>query len=272
MKTKKVVVGIMAAAVLSSVVFSMSSVLAAGETVQISVGTATAAPDEEFSVDVTMSDIPATGVQGCDFAVEYDNSLITVTSITAGALTKTGADEADESAALLPLFNSDIQNDNGYATVMWSTYLEDSSYWLQGTGVLCTINGTVNADAATGSTADIKVVAIDRETYPDSGTANTVISVGYSGNDGVVRYDVKTTDGAVEIGSQSTGLRGDANCDGEVAIGDSILILQYLADPDNYPITAQGKINADVYLTGDGINAQDSLQIQKLLAKQITEL
>ena len=67
-------------------------------------------------------------------------------------------------------------------------------------------------------------------------------------------------------------LWGDANVDGDVKISDAILILQNLADPETYPITAQGQINADVYLNGDGLNAQDALSIQKLLANQLTEL
>lgn len=65
---------------------------------------------------------------------------------------------------------------------------------------------------------------------------------------------------------------GNANCDDEVSIADAIMILQYISDPIGYPISAEGLKNADVYLNGDGVNAQDALSIQKLLAKQLTEL
>ena len=65
---------------------------------------------------------------------------------------------------------------------------------------------------------------------------------------------------------------GDSNNDGSVDIADSILILQYISNSTDYPISAEGMINADVYLNGDGINAQDALSIQKLLAKQLTAL
>ena len=76
----------------------------------------------------------------------------------------------------------------------------------------------------------------------------------------------------VEDTTEGDILWGDANVDGDVKISDAILILQNLADPETYPITAQGQINADVFLNGDGINAQDALSIQKLLANQLTEL
>lgn len=65
---------------------------------------------------------------------------------------------------------------------------------------------------------------------------------------------------------------GDANCDGELSVSDSILILQNIVSPNDYPITAEGLLNADVFFNGDGVNAQDALSIQKLKAKQLTEL
>ncbi len=68
------------------------------------------------------------------------------------------------------------------------------------------------------------------------------------------------------------GLIGDANCDGKVTIADSTAILQALGNPDKYGLSPQGMLNADVYNRGDGITTSDSLAIQKLDAKLITEL
>ncbi|MBR6242293.1 MAG: dockerin type I repeat-containing protein [Ruminococcus sp.] len=64
---------------------------------------------------------------------------------------------------------------------------------------------------------------------------------------------------------ESELLSGDANCDGNADIADAILILQYLANPEKYPITAQGLLNADI-IGNDGVTALDALQIQKLEA------
>lgn len=65
---------------------------------------------------------------------------------------------------------------------------------------------------------------------------------------------------------------GDANVDGKVEIADATLILQYLTNKDEYSLTAQGMINADVYDVGDGVTASDALAIQKLDAGIYKEL
>ncbi|MBR3970739.1 MAG: carbohydrate binding domain-containing protein [Ruminococcus sp.] len=63
---------------------------------------------------------------------------------------------------------------------------------------------------------------------------------------------------------------GDANCDGNVTIADATAILQYLGKADTFPLTEQGKINADVCNNGDGVLASDALVIQKVDAKIYT--
>lgn len=59
-------------------------------------------------------------------------------------------------------------------------------------------------------------------------------------------------------------LYGDANCDGKVEIADATLILQFLTNKDEYKLTEQGMLNADVVGNGDGVTAQDALVIQQL--------
>lgn len=70
----------------------------------------------------------------------------------------------------------------------------------------------------------------------------------------------------------SKALAGDANVDGEVTIADAIFIMQSLANPSKYVISEEGLTNADVYATGDGVNAQDALSIQKYRTGIINEL
>lgn len=57
---------------------------------------------------------------------------------------------------------------------------------------------------------------------------------------------------------------GNANNDDDVNIADSVLVMQSIANPDNYKLTTKGKFNADVYNTGDGITCSDALEIQLL--------
>ena len=84
-------------------------------------------------------------------------------------------------------------------------------------------------------------------------------------NSGKVSTSIKVTVKAKE-------LVGDANCDGEVSLTDSLLILQHVANASKHPLSEQGKKNADCFNRGDGITAKDALAIQMLDAKVITAL
>ena len=62
---------------------------------------------------------------------------------------------------------------------------------------------------------------------------------------------------------------GDANCDGKVDISDAVLIMQYLANPYKYTLTAAGFANSDV-VDGNGITATDALALQMVEAKTLS--
>ena len=57
-------------------------------------------------------------------------------------------------------------------------------------------------------------------------------------------------------------LWGDANCDGKVTIADATAILQSLGNSDEFSLTEQGAINADVIDNGGGLSAADAVAIQ----------
>lgn len=63
--------------------------------------------------------------------------------------------------------------------------------------------------------------------------------------------------------TQSDIVYGDANCDGKVDISDAVLVKCYLINSKKYSLTESGLANADVQGTGNGINAQDAVVIQK---------
>ena len=65
-------------------------------------------------------------------------------------------------------------------------------------------------------------------------------------------------------------LWGDTNVDGQVTIADAVLIMQSLANADEYSITAQGQLNGDVVDNGGGITGVDALGIQSYIANLIT--
>nr|AEV58471.1 scaffoldin C [Ruminococcus flavefaciens] len=285
MKTKKIVIGAMAAAMLSLSVCSIAPAVAADETVQISVSKTTAEAGGEFKVDVSLADIPTTGLQCCNFAIKYDPKVLTIKDITAGTLA--GTVSGDASSSMLPNFNNYSQE--GLISVMWSTSVDDASKWLKGEGTFCTITGTVAAGTANGTVSEITVLPTSRETYDGPGVMNDAFDCGYL-KDGVkVNFNVKPNAGSVTIGSEETtttppatttttenkpgvSLRGDANLDNKVSVADAVAILQSIANKDKYALKPQGAVNGDVEGNNDGITGADALRIQKWDAGAITTL
>nr|AEV59177.1 scaffoldin C [Ruminococcus flavefaciens] len=283
MKTKKIVVGAMAAAMLSLSVCSIAPAVAADETVQISVSKTTAEAGGEFKVDVSLADIPTTGLQCCNFAIKYDPKVLTIKDITAGTLA--GTVSGDASSSMLPNFNNYSQE--GLISVMWSTSVDDASKWLKGEGTFCTITGTVAAGTANGTVSEITVLPTSRETYDGSGVMNDAFDCGYL-KDGVkVNFNVKPNAGSVTIGSEETtttppatttttenkpSITENANLDNKVSVADAVAILQSIANKDKYALKPQGAVNGDVEGNNDGITGADALRIQKWDAGAITTL
>lgn len=79
------------------------------------------------------------------------------------------------------------------------------------------------------------------------------------------------TQGTVTPPTVNVSLYGDANNDGVVTIADAAAIYQNLANSDKYPITDQGKANADVDGKA-GITASDALEIMKYDAGLVKSL
>ena len=62
---------------------------------------------------------------------------------------------------------------------------------------------------------------------------------------------------------------GDANCDGTLDMSDVVTIMQSLANPNKYKLSDEGRYNADIYCTGDGITLKDAFLIQQKLLEAI---
>ncbi|MDE6788281.1 MAG: endo-1,4-beta-xylanase [Ruminococcus sp.] len=80
--------------------------------------------------------------------------------------------------------------------------------------------------------------------------------------------DENTTTTAEPIGKT---LIGDANEDGSVDIADATAIIQHMGNPDEYALSEQGKLNADIVNQGDGVTGADAVALQLIEAKKIKQ-
>ena len=75
---------------------------------------------------------------------------------------------------------------------------------------------------------------------------------------------------AAEAVAESQIVYGDANGDGKVSMSDAVAILQYIANKDKYPLSAQLRLNADCVDHGDGITGMDAMAIKLIDAKMLS--
>ena len=268
MKTKRTMAGILAMAMAASAL-AFNPVFAAGE-IGISAEKVSAKAGAEFTLAVSLKDVPSTGVGGCEFSLADDQE-----SAFAG--------EA-------PSFDSNFSA-AGVIDVIYSTGLTDSAYMVKQDGVFLTITGTVNESAKVGDVSDFKIQPIDRETTPGSGTKNDQIVFASIAEDGTVSsYDTVVSDGSVTVvgdsetttavttttGSDSTTTEtketttesesdinyGDANLDGKVDLTDAITLNKYLAGV----LTAsdQAVKNMNVYLDSN-VDDKDTTYLMKFI-------
>ena len=64
---------------------------------------------------------------------------------------------------------------------------------------------------------------------------------------------------------------GDVNGDKEVDVADVVAVKCHLINPKSFALSEQGKVNADVQATGNDINSQDVLAIQKYVIHMIED-
>ena len=299
MKAKRTIACAAALAMLASSAVSFSA--SAANAVTLKVGEATAQASESFTVDVSVKDVPATKINVLDFALSYDSSALTIESVKLGPAGDTAS--GDSTASEAPILSSKITTNA--VNISWSTGL-DSTSWIAEEGVVFTITGTVNADAADGK-YPIQIQPIDRETYPGSGEKNSKVLVGYVYGTDSATYEVNAEDGFVEVtskgettttttvttdseqpGTSTTTtasttakpgsdtnpvdpdvLYGDVNVDGKVSLVDAVILNKAVADVVTLGDAARA--NADCNVDKE-INGTDAIILLQFLSHIIDEL
>ncbi len=290
MKTRKLIAGFMGAAVAATMAASV--IVTAADSVNVTVSNDKVKAGEDFTLTVSIDGIPSAGMNACDFGIEYDSDLVSVSSVTKGELIPQVPDS--ELAVSDPL-TTNIED--GFISVIYGVGTVDPAYYLKDSGVFLTIKGTVDEKAEAGSKAEFSIVPINRTEKP-SGTAvnkNTYFGL-IDGDENITVYTPTITDGYVEVlgdekptettepettepseekPTETLGEAtkyGDVDCNGTIEVNDVVVLNMYLLDTtSNIPgVTAQGLANADVE-KDSVVNLVDSGKLINFLAESIDE-
>ena len=135
------------------------------------------------------------------------------------------------------------------------------SYPINGGGETVVTGTTTKPAVTTTTTTTAKPVSSTTTTGTSTAAAKTTSTTAVSATTTTVKPD------------DSKKVKGDANCDGNVDMGDVVLVMQSLANPNKFGtsgsdakhITVQGSENADVDTSSKGLTSNDALEIQKYL-------
>ncbi len=272
MKTKRTMAGILAMAMAASAL-AFNPVFAAGE-IGISAEKVSAKAGAEFTLAVSLKDVPSTGVGGCEFSLAYDSSIVTVTGVTAGTVAQTGADDQESVfAGEAPSFDSNFST-AGVIDVIYSTGLTDSAYMVKQDGVFLTITGTVNESAKVGDVSEFKIQPIDRETTPGSGTKNDQIVFASIAEDGTVsNYDTVVSDGSVIVVGDSettTAVTTTTDSESTTTATKETTVTKDTADTKETTTGSEDEANyGDANLDGK-VDLTDAVTLNKYLAGLVT--
>ncbi|MBR6399980.1 MAG: hypothetical protein IKS17_01985 [Firmicutes bacterium] len=182
------------------------SICAADTPVKVSVSDGTAGAGSSYTVYISLEDIPTNGIASMDFAVEYDNSLITVDKVTSLVTDKVGADSE--------LLSTSAQS--GALNVCWITSGNDT---LKTAGRAFAVTGRVLSKSDPGAKAKIDIVPVKRQLYKGASGANSKVKLaGVSGG-----FDAVCTGGYV-----TAVKKFDVNADGMVDGDDAAVVLKHV--------------------------------------------
>lgn len=272
MKTKRTMAGILAMAMAASAL-AFNPVFAAGG-IGISAEKVSAKAGAEFTLAVSLKDVPSTGVGGCEFSLAYDSSIVTVTGVTAGTVAQTGADDQESVfAGEAPSFDNNFST-AGVIDVIYSTGLTDSAYMVKQDGVFLTITGTVNESAKVGDVSEFKIQPIDRETTPGSGTKNDQIVFASIAEDGTVsNYDTVVSDGSVTVVGDSettTAVTTTTGSESTTTATKETTVTKDTADTKETTTGSEDEANyGDANLDGK-VDLTDAVILNKYLAGLVT--
>lgn len=133
------------------------------------------------------------------------------------------------------------------------------------TGGILKLSYTSMTDDVVFSSSDESVAIVDAKgTVTAKSIGETVIKAESTGGTMWVRVKVISGTGNYEV-----SIIGDANCDGDVNMGDVVAIIQHIGNRDEYSLSEHGMLNAELCDGVKGVTGMDAVTIQMLLAGMI---
>ncbi|MBQ6555246.1 MAG: hypothetical protein IJR45_07990 [Firmicutes bacterium] len=216
----------------------------AADTAALGISSARAAAGKDFSVYVSLTDVPSGGVSAMDFAVSCDKNVVTVKSVEPCGQTRIKSDSASKE-----MFACNINKSAGRANVCWATY-GGSDYAVKSAGQVFKITGTLSASAAAGTSSKITLVPISRKAYVGASDSNSAVNI--SGGAGAYTA-------SVSAGTISVSAGGDVNNDGYIDKADAGLVLKYILS-GSFP-SGSNAAAADVAAEFGKIDVNDAIWI-----------
>lgn len=254
MKAKKILAGACASFMIAAM--AVTNVTAA-DAVKVTVGSAEAKAGATFSVNLDLADIPAAGINACDFGIKYDSSVITITDVELGKLAK-----EDEDAKLEGVNALETNIEEGLVSIIYGLGTTDSANYMSGSGTFLVVSGTVSKTAKAGDKSALDIVAVDRLATGTGTATNADIIFGNIASDNTTYtiYDPTITSGLVKvIGDEQpteeskptetnppyTGdkelLYGDVNLDEDISLADVAKLVKYNIDKNLFPFGENDK-------------------------------
>ncbi|MDE6781390.1 MAG: DUF5620 domain-containing protein [Ruminococcus sp.] len=166
--------------------------------------------------------------------------------------------DAGEKAEIMWIMPAAVANDRGnYVSTDGEVYF---GYYYGEADAISIDNVEVYYNIVTTTTTTTK--STTATTTATTTTATTTSKPTTSKSTTTATTTGTTTTTTTQPAKPSVTLWGDANVDKKVSIADAVLIMQSLSNPDEYKLSEQGIVNADVVDNGEGVAPSDALAIQ----------
>lgn len=238
--------------------FSFTTVAATANPIQLSIGSTSASPGSMVLIPITAANIPASGVDGAQFTVKYDSTVLTYLSCDSSKSVLPVVDDGAGGTSIGLSISSDV---SGELHVMYGDINSPDSP-LKTSGLLFNLIFQINPNAQTNSTSDV-IFDIN----------NSITPLYLADTNQKQIPDIQISNGQVGIISY---VKGDVNGDYRVNVSDYNLVKQmilgkitdFMSATHPTEIYQYGKLAGD--LNGDGkINVSDYNLIKQIILGKI---